>query len=100
MKIWEGPSLFTGTQVAVYLTGYGKPSANMKTGACAQAWVLSLQDSPIKVVASRTDDAICGQCVHRQSPRTCYVSVFRAPQQVHRAHAMRSEEHTSELQSH
>ena len=86
MKIWVGRSLFTGTHIAVYLTGYKKPSANTKTGPVAQSWILSLRDTPTKVVAAGTDSDICGRCIHRQSPRTCYVSVFRAPQQVYHAH--------------
>jgi len=81
--LWEGQSLLDNeTPIRVYGTGDQRPSANAKTGAVLQTWILLAHTSPTEAVRQGTDAAICGECIHRQTPRSCYVNVGRAPRSI------------------
>lgn len=93
--IYRGPSLIDGSPVVVIATGLTKKSANGKTGAEIQTWVLREDVKPNDAVKTGADVSICGDCAHRpalrrlavamgQEPQAkCYVVVFQAPRSVH-----------------
>jgi hypothetical protein len=91
MKVWQGTSQIDGkTKIAVYLTGGRgkKPSANRKTGAMVQAWIMAIGHAPHDLVREGADQAVCGACPHSGAQgRTCYVRVDQAPLSIWRAHA-------------
>lgn len=91
MKVWEGTSQLDGrTRIAVYLTGGRgtKPSANRKTGAMVQAWIMAVDQAPHDLVREGQDQAICGACPHSGSQgQTCYVRTSDAPLSIWRAHS-------------
>lgn len=73
------------TPIKVILTGLtGKGSANPKTGAMLQTWILIDDDvKPHMHVKEGTDHAICGDCPFAGG-RGCYVTAFHAPNGTHR----------------
>jgi hypothetical protein len=82
--IWEGQSLLEPeTYIRVYLTGRSNPSANVKTGNVLQTYIMLRDIAPIDAVKNGADSAICGDCAHRSSPRTCYVNIGQAPRAIH-----------------
>lgn len=86
---WEGPSRYDGSPIAVIVTGVSGASANRKTGAMWQVWILRQDIAPTEAIATGTDDAICGDCPLRGvlgKQRACYVNVGQAPQSVWRAY--------------
>jgi len=50
-----------------------------------QTWILVDEASPTEAVRTGLDQAICGDCVHRAAPRSCYVNVGQAPQSIWRS---------------
>jgi hypothetical protein len=88
--IWEGASLYDGTPLVVIVTGTaGKASANRKTGAILQTWILRADMEPTAALKAGADTAICGTCPHRSKASGgsggCYVNVGQAPLGVWRA---------------
>lgn len=86
--LWRGPSLLDGAPIVVIATGLAGVGANRKTGALIQTWILRADMLPTEAVASGADASICGDCRHRGDGtgkgRSCYVSVFQAPQNIWR----------------
>lgn len=84
--IWEGQSLLdSSADIRVFLTGRSaRRSVNRKTGEVLQTYILLRDTDPVGGVKSGADEAICGDCVHRSSPRTCYVNVGQAPLAIYR----------------
>ena len=85
--IYRGPSMLDGAPIVVIATGFAKASANGKTGALIQTWILRDDLSPRAAVNAREDSSICGDCVHRGAAdgsrkRTCYVRIDNAPRAV------------------
>jgi len=88
MIIYTGPSMLDGAPITGIITGLAG-SANRKTGAMAQLWILRADVSPIDAVKSGADSSICGGCPHRgigTKKRTCYVNVGQAPGSIYRAY--------------
>lgn len=89
--LWEGLSLIDRkTPIVCIATGLsGKGSANRKTGAMVQTYILRADVHPLESIATGTDGAICGGCVHRKNAktgrRTCYVNVGQGPTSVWKA---------------
>lgn len=88
--LWQGTSRIDGkTPVVCIATGVkGKRSANRKTGAMVQTYIIRADRAPLDAVATRSDGGICGGCVHRKRPdgrRTCYVNVGQGPTSVWKA---------------
>jgi hypothetical protein len=89
MIVWEGPSQLDGAPivaVATYDTRDDHSSANTKTGAMAQIYILRSDIAPLDVLARGLDTSICGDCPHR-SPASggsgaCYVQVAKAPRGI------------------
>lgn len=88
--LYEGPSAFDGAPIVCIATGLqARGSANGKTGAMIQTWILRADMAPTDAVRSGADASICADCMHRGAPgrtRTCYVVHAQAPQAVWRAY--------------
>lgn len=88
--IYEGPSVIDGQPIVVIATGLEDASANSKTGAMVQTWILRADCPPQEAAKDGRDESICGHCVHRADKtgkRTCYVTLFHAPRAVFTAYA-------------
>ncbi len=82
--LYRGPSLLDGAPIVVVATGLAGSSANVKTGAMVQTWILSDDGKdPIQAIKSGNDASVCGDCPHRGS--SCYVNPAQAPLSVYRA---------------
>ena len=81
--LYHGPSMIDGAEIVAIAT---ESSANSKTGAMAQVWILRADVPPQAASRDGRDVSICGDCPHRFNPatgkRTCYVTVFQAPRSV------------------
>jgi hypothetical protein len=85
--IHEGASLFDGAPIVVIATGFASGSANVKTGAMIQTWILRADMDPLEATKFGADDSVCGDCKHRPANLgTCYVKVFQAPLGIWRAY--------------
>lgn len=93
LVVYHGPSRIEGSEIIVIATGlHGRASANVKTGAMVQTWILRADRSPIEALRTGADAAICGGCVFRPESydgrtyygRACYVNVAQAPSSVWR----------------
>ena len=96
--VYQGPSAIDGRPIVVILTGLADSSANEKTGALVQSWILRADVEPHIALKTGDDASVCGQCPHRpliarmleragipSSP--CYVRVHEAPLSIYRAFA-------------
>jgi hypothetical protein len=106
--LYQGPSELDGEPIVCIATGFTKASANVKTGAEIQTWILRADLNPYAATQSGADASICGSCRHRgaivpvaqnlQPPsgegnltrnvgRTCYVRItMGGPAAVWRAY--------------
>lgn len=91
--LWAGPSRIDGAPIVAIATGLrGRASANAKTGAMVQTWILRADRDPLAALRTGADVSICGGCVHRPqahdgatwSGRSCYVNVAQAPLNIWR----------------
>jgi hypothetical protein len=87
--IYHGPSMLDGMPIVAIATGLAGKSANAKTGAMVQVWILRADIAPQAAAHSGADASICGNCPHRGDVvdgrnvgRTCYVTLFQAPRSV------------------
>lgn len=77
MIIYEGDSLIDGSPIVLLSTW---PTANPKTGAMVQFWVLRRDVHPMDAIHSGSDVAVCGACRMRGrtkdgKERSCYVNL-------------------------
>ncbi len=89
--IWQGTSLLDGKPIVVIATGFASSSANKKTGAMIQTWILRADVEPHTAIKTGEDESVCGGCVHRGTAhgdrtegRSCYVLTQQAPLAVYR----------------
>jgi len=79
-------SLFNGAPIVVVFTGFSKRSANIKTGAMIQCWILDSRSNPFAISKARKDFSICGDCPQRHSKKgKCYVNLMHGPHAVYKA---------------
>lgn len=73
---WRGPSLLTGDQIAIVLTGIKNPSRNSKTGPMVQAYIVPSTVHAGRAVGTPAERAVCGDCPLRGDKKTrlCYVT--------------------------
>jgi hypothetical protein len=106
--LYEGPSLIDGAPIVAIVNAIDA-SANEKTGALVQSFILRADVDPMEALRTGADASVCGQCPHRPaliasavasavaggaSPRAaraasaarCYVNVGRAPLGVWQAY--------------
>jgi hypothetical protein len=81
---YEGPSELTGAPIVVIINKVHSASANDKTGALVQSFIIRSDVNPVDALKTGDDAAICGNCVHRpiNAEQTgeppCYVNVGRS----------------------
>jgi hypothetical protein len=84
--LYRGPSMLDGSPIVVIANRIVDGSTNAKTGAMVQTFIIRDDVDPLSAIADGSDDAICGDCIHRRSPvtgkRTCYVNVGRSVMSV------------------
>jgi hypothetical protein len=81
--LYEGPSMIDGKPIGVIAT---VGSANSKTGAMVQTWIMRQDVEPHHALKTGQDASVCGDCPHRPANGgACYVTVFQAPLSVYRA---------------
>lgn len=76
LVLWEGPSQLDGEPIALILTGISNWTANRKTGAMYQTWILRSDMHPQEAIVHAHDKSICGACPLRRNEekkRLCYV---------------------------
>jgi hypothetical protein len=74
--LWEGVSRLDGVTPIVVIGTF--QSANGKTGALAQVWVLLRDVAPNVAVKTGADRAVCWDCRYAGG-KGCYVQVWEAP---------------------
>lgn len=81
--LYQGPSTLDGAPIVVIAVGLTNASANSKTGAMLQTYILRADMRPTDAIKIGADASICGDCVHRGDGtgkgRTCYVNVGQGP---------------------
>lgn len=83
--VYRGPSLIDGAPIVV-IALVGK-SANRKTGALMQTYILRADVDPLQAIRAGLDSSICGGCIHRGGTgrkRSCYVNVGQGAMMVYR----------------
>lgn len=92
----NGYVLHEDDKIAVIATGFTAASTNAKTGAMVQVYIILRHESPMDGVASGSDVAICGNCIHRAKyadgvmvpgTRRCYVNLGKGARAVHACYA-------------
>ena len=89
---WKGRSRIDGRPIVVIINKIDEASANDKTGALIQSFILRSDVPPMEAIHTGTDRSICGDCEHRpilakQTGRPpCYVAVWQAPRSVYDAY--------------
>jgi hypothetical protein len=89
---YEGPSVIDGRPIVVIINKINDASANEKTGALVQSFIIRSDVPPVQALQTGDDVSICGQCPHRpilarengQAP--CYVNVGRSVRSVYEAY--------------
>lgn len=88
--IHEGESRIDGAPLVVVATGLRGDSANDKTKAMIQTWILRRFVHPHRAAMTGRDRSICGSCPHRLDPetgtRSCYVRTEKAPTSIWKAY--------------
>lgn len=90
--LYEGPSKIDGKPIVVIINKIDNASANDKTGALVQSFIIRSDVDPVQALKTGDDASICGSCVHRpllakdngQAP--CYVNVGRSVLAVYNAY--------------
>ena len=83
--VYRGPSqLDPDVEIVAIVTGLTGRSANRKTGAMVQTWIMRTDIEPHKAIKSGLDSAVCGDCPF-SGGQGCYVITFQAPLAVYRA---------------
>jgi len=81
---YEGPSQLDGAPIVVIINKVHSASANDKTGALVQSFIIRSDINPVEALKTGDDAAICGNCVHRPilaaetGEPPCYVNVGRS----------------------
>lgn len=86
--IYQGASLIDGAPIVAIAVGLDTASANSKTGALVQTYIIRPDLDPLAAVAAGADFSICGTCPHRGhngKGRTCYVNLGQGALSVYGA---------------
>jgi len=88
---YEGPSIIDGAPIVVIVNKIDG-SANAKTGAIVQSFIIRSDVNPVDALKTGADASICGQCEHRpiiakQTGKVpCYVQVAKSVLSVYNAY--------------
>ena len=88
MSNTNGAILWEKGNVSFIVTGLDKSSANEKTGAMLQSWILRNDVHPTEAVRQGKDSAICGDCPFRGNKgkgRGCYVNLIFGPNNIYKS---------------
>jgi hypothetical protein len=80
--IYEGPSKIDGKPVVAIANRITQSSANTKTGAMVQTFIMRQDIAPHKALKTGDDSSVCGNCPLRPiegNATRCYVRVYQAP---------------------
>lgn len=89
---YQGPSLIDGAPIVVIINKVHSASANDKTGAMVQSFIIRSDIAPMAAIASGADESICGACPHRpllaraSGAAPCYVQVAKSVNSVYEAY--------------
>jgi hypothetical protein len=89
---YEGPSELDGAPIVVIINKIDKASANDKTGALVQSFIIRSDVPPVEALKTGADVSICGDCEHRPinakltGKAPCYVNVGRSVRAVYEAY--------------
>lgn len=89
---YEGPSAIDGAPIVVIINKITDGSANAKTGAIVQSFIIRSDVPPVEALQSGQDESICGDCEHRPilaretGKVPCYVQVGKSVQSVYHAY--------------
>ena len=89
---FEGRSRIDGRPIVVIINKIEDASANDKTGALVQSFILRSDIPPLEAIHTGADRSICGDCDHRPiiakqtGKPPCYVAVWQAPRAVFAAY--------------
>jgi hypothetical protein len=91
---YEGASMIDGAPIVVIVNKIDNGSANAKTGAIVQTFIIRSDIAPMAAVQTGADVAICGDCAHRpyliktgqSNDAPCYVQVGKSVQSVYHAY--------------
>ena len=74
--LWEGESCIDGSPIVCLLTGLLKNSANPKTGAMIQSWIIPATNLPLTAAKEGKDTGVCGDCpLKPTNNNSCYVNL-------------------------
>ena len=83
--LYDGPSKIDGAPIVAIACRITEASANDKTGAMVQTFIMRRDIDPNKALKTGDDSSVCGDCKLRPShkgPTRCYVRVYQAPLSV------------------
>lgn len=89
---YEGPSEIDGQPIVVIINKIDQTSANDKTGAMVQSFIIRSDIAPMAALQTGQDVSICGMCEHRpvlakeNGKPPCYVQVGKSVQSVFHAY--------------
>ena len=89
---YEGASQIDGSPIVVIVNKIDNGSANAKTGAIVQTFIIRSDVNPVEALQTGADESICGDCEHRPAlakntgAAPCYVQVGKSVQSVYHAY--------------
>jgi len=85
--LYEGPSAIDGAPVVVIANRIEAASANAKTGAMAQTFIIRADVNPYRALKTGQDESVCGDCPQRPfKGGKCYVDVAKSVASVYGAY--------------
>jgi hypothetical protein len=89
---YEGASQIDGSPIVVIVNKIDNGSANAKTGAIVQTFIIRSDVNPVEALQTGADESICGDCEHRPALARktgkvpCYVQVAKSVLAVYNAY--------------
>jgi len=90
--LYEGRSVIDGSPIVAIINKIDNASANDKTGALVQSFIIRSDIDPVQALKTGADQSVCGNCVHRPitaketGEPPCYVNVGRSVLAVFKAY--------------
>ena len=87
--LYDGPSRIDGAPIVAIACRITQASANEKTGAMVQTFIMHRDIAPHLALKTGEDSSICGDCKLRpinKGPTRCFVRVYQAPLSVWNAY--------------
>lgn len=85
--LYEGPSAIDGAPVVVIANRIDAKSANAKTGAMIQTFIIRADVHPMRALKDGRDESVCGDCPQRPfKGGKCYVDVAKSVASVYGAY--------------